>query len=67
LTPNAIVFFDVNSESFTAEALVKSLAVQGVQMLALGPNRIRAVTHYGIDAGDIERTLMVMADVVHAL
>ncbi len=62
-----IVYFDVESERFTAEAFVNSLDAQGVRMLALGPNRIRAVTHYGIEAVDIERALVVMADVVQAL
>jgi len=59
-----IVYFDVTTESLTAEAVVAGLAAQGVQMLALGPGRIRAVTHYGIDSGDIDRTLAVMAEVV---
>jgi threonine aldolase len=61
-----IVYFDVTSERFTAEAVVAGLAAGGVQMLALGPGRIRAVTHYGIDAGDIDRTLTVMAEIVQA-
>ena len=58
-----IVFFDVTSETFTAESLVADLARQGVQMLHLGPRRIRAVTHYGITGDDIERVLAVMSDV----
>jgi len=62
-----IVYFDVTTEKFTAETLVASLDAQGVQMLALGPNRIRAVTHYGIGREDIDQTLAVMAEAVRAL
>jgi len=61
-----IIYFDVTAESLTAEAFVAGLATQGVQMLALGPGRIRAVTHYGIDSDDIDRALAVMAEVVQA-
>jgi len=53
----------VTSETFTAESLVADLACQGVQMLHLGPRRIRAVTHYGITGDDIDRALSVMSDV----
>jgi threonine aldolase len=58
-----IVFFDVTSEKFTAESLVADLATRGIMMLNLGPGRIRAVTHYGITAADIEQTLSAMAQV----
>lgn len=58
-----IVFFDVTSKTFTAESFVADLARQGVLMLHLGPNRIRAVTHYGISGEDIDRALSVMSDV----
>jgi len=59
-----IVYFDVTSAGFTAESLVGDLAARGVMMLNLGPSRIRAVTHYGISAEAIDRTLSAMAEVV---
>lgn len=58
-----IVFFNVTSETFTAESFVADLARQGVLMLHLGPSRIRAVTHYGITSEAIDRALSVMSDV----
>ena len=57
-----IVYFDVVSDKLTAKGLVAGLAEQGVLMLDLGPNRIRAVTHYGITGDDIERALAVIAE-----
>ena len=33
----------------------------GIQMSAIGPAQIRAVTHYGITALDIETTLAAMS------
>jgi threonine aldolase len=59
-----IVYFDVTAENLTAEAFVARLAEEGVRMLALGPRRIRAVTHYGIDAADIDRAVAAMTDVM---
>jgi len=59
-----IVYFDVTAERLPAEDFVARLAAQGVKMLSLGPGRIRAVTHYGITAEDIDRTLAVMATAI---
>ncbi len=59
-----IVFFDVDSEKFDASRLIQDLAACGVLMLNLGPQRIRAVTHYGITEDDIHRTLGAMTGVV---
>ena len=38
-------------------AFLDSLRDDGVLMIPFGPDAIRAVTHYGIEAGDIERTI----------
>ena len=57
-----IVYFDVTSDRFTAADLVATLAERGVLTLDLGPSRIRAVTHYGITADDVEKALSAMSD-----
>lgn len=56
-----IVYFDVCSPHITAEQLTARLRQEGILMLSLGPGRIRAVTHYGIEAADIEHTLAAIA------
>jgi len=55
-----ILYFQVEHPRYTAQELQDALAAQGVGMLVLGPGRIRAVTHYGITADDIDETLEIM-------
>jgi threonine aldolase len=55
-----IVFFDLVSEELTAEKLVTELVGRGVKMLAAGPRRLRAVTHYGINNDDIDLALAAL-------
>ncbi len=57
-----IVYFDVVREGAGAEALVKNLAERGVKILSVGPKRVRAVTHYGITAQDIDRAISLLSD-----
>lgn len=52
-----IVYFNLNSEKITPVMLVQKLANYGIKILALGPTRLRAVTHYGISTEDIDVTL----------
>jgi threonine aldolase len=59
-----IVIFQVTSDRLSASQLVKALLERGIQMSAIGPTQIRAVTHYGIEAADIETTLAAMSDVL---
>jgi threonine aldolase len=59
-----IVIFQVTSDRLSAAQLVQALLGRGVQMSAIGPAQIRAVTHYGIEAADIETTLAAMADIL---
>ena len=59
-----IIYFDLTSEKLTTETLVKRLADKGIKMLALGPSRLRAVTHYGIIAEDINVTLKALHKIV---
>jgi threonine aldolase len=56
-----IVFFDLIDETLSAEQLVAKLADKGVAILQLGPTRLRAVTHYGISAEDIDLTLTALS------
>jgi threonine aldolase len=56
-----IVFFNLSRDDMTAQQLVDQLTAEGIKILALGPSRLRAVTHYGISAKDIERLLSVIS------
>lgn len=58
-----IVYFDVVAVGLTADTLIDRLKERGVRMLSVGPRRIRAVTHYGISAADIDRTITVLQEV----
>jgi threonine aldolase len=59
-----IVIFQVTSARVSAAQLVQALLERGIQMSAIGPAQIRAVTHYGIEAADIEATLAAMSDIL---
>jgi threonine aldolase len=55
-----IVYFTVRLDAMSAQQVTELLARHGVLMLALGPNRIRAVTNYHITAADIRAVLQAM-------
>jgi threonine aldolase len=55
-----IVYFQIDN----AYRVCDELAARGVLMLPLGFDRIRAVTHLGIEAPDIDTALKVVAEVV---
>jgi len=57
-----IVFFRVTS--MTAAALVEKLESAGVLTLALGPDRVRAVTSLAVDAAGIERAIAAVEQVM---
>jgi threonine aldolase len=59
-----IVYFDVVKPGLSAAELVAALQKEGVRMLAAGPRRIRAVTHYEVTPKDINYALGVMATVM---
>jgi threonine aldolase len=62
-----IVFFDLvhtKRENTSAEQFVQALHDAGVWLLALGPGRVRAVTHYGIERADVEKALQVMREIM---
>jgi threonine aldolase len=59
-----IVYFEITREKTTSEQLVTALDNEGVRVLPVGRDRIRAVTHYHISSDDIDRSLAVMASVL---
>ena len=61
-----IVFFETTADGFPAEELENRLERAGVRILALGPRRMRAVTHYHITSKEIDHVLLVVNEVVSA-
>jgi threonine aldolase len=60
-----IVFFELTMEaSVTAPVFVDRLEQHGVRMIAMGPSRIRAVTHLDVSREGIERALETIRDVL---
>ena len=52
-----MVFFRLNTPSYSNETFLAALGERGVRMAELGRGRIRAVVHYQIDDAGIEATL----------
>ena len=59
-----IVYFDVKGTGRTAEAVVKSLEAHGVRIIALGPTRLRLVTHLDVDRAACEHAAEIFAKVL---
>ena len=59
-----IIFFELTRQDVTAQQLVAQLEAEGVRMLPVGPQRVRAVTHYHITAEDIDFTLKVFSKIL---
>ena len=55
-----IVIFRLHEGYGTPETFARAVAERGLLIGGIGRDYIRAVTHYGIDAGDIEETLEVV-------
>ncbi|RMF83292.1 MAG: aminotransferase class I/II-fold pyridoxal phosphate-dependent enzyme [Nitrospinota bacterium] len=56
-----ILFFSLTPQArLSVPELIERLRKEGIRMIALGKNRIRAVTHLNISSQDIETTLAVM-------
>jgi threonine aldolase len=62
-----IVYFDLLRDKPYAEEFAREVARHGLKILSVGPNRLRAVTHYGITAGDIEEAVTILADAMSSL
>jgi threonine aldolase len=52
-----IVIFELGASAPSPAEFVTGLASMGIRMGAIGGRRLRAVTHYGIEASDIDRTV----------
>jgi len=61
-----IVFFTIDRPDLDAPRFVAELARRGVRMGAMGPRRVRAVTHLGVDGAAIDRALAAVRAVLEA-
>lgn len=61
-----IIYFELDEERMTPTELVTELNKTGVKLLAVGPRRLRAVTHYGISTEDIDLTVKALGEVMKA-
>jgi len=61
-----IIYFELVNRRTTAETFVKRLDEKGIKLLQTGPSQLRAVTHYGITAEDVDFTLMVLGEAIQA-
>ena len=61
-----IVIFEVDRAVMTAASFVEHLGREGVGMFTVGAGRVRAVTHHGIGAQDIDDALAAIRRVVTA-
>ena len=52
-TPTNMVFFHLELEDLDAPAFCAALRAHEVGMIAMGPNRVRAVTHLDVDKDDV--------------
>lgn len=60
-----IVFFDVDAALGEAAEFVAALQGEGVYMLALGPEMVRAVTHLDVSEDQVRRAAEVIPRVAH--
>ncbi len=49
-----ILFFDIESNTSTAQQVAERLASDSVLVQVVNPKRMRAVTHYGIERADVQ-------------
>jgi threonine aldolase len=59
-----IVYFDVTRPDLDAPALAERLKGEGVAVMAAGPRRLRAVTHYHVSSGEIDAALTAFSRVL---
>ena len=58
-----IVYFQVTHKGITSQMLTEKLGARGVRVLATGPDRLRAVTHYQVTSDDVDYALGVFSRV----
>ncbi len=59
-----IVIWELTATQATPQEVVKKLAAEGFKILAIGGLQFRAVTHYGIEAHDVDRAVGVARQVM---
>jgi threonine aldolase len=62
-----IVIWDLATDRTTPQEVAERLRAGGVKIFSIGGQQFRAVTHFGIEAGDIERALTVARQVMEQL
>jgi threonine aldolase len=62
-----IIIWSLTAEQATPQEVVERMGAQGVKISAIGGGRFRAVTHYGIEASDIDRAVDVTRRVMEQL
>ena len=60
-----MVFFDLARNGVTARDLVERVKGEGVLLQVRGEYKVRAVTHYGIGRGDLDRALGAIRGALH--
>ncbi|MBL9120031.1 MAG: low specificity L-threonine aldolase [Phycisphaerae bacterium] len=63
-TPSNMVFVLVDESRGTAQDLCSQLRERGVLMIPMDPQRVRAVTHLDVSAGDIDRAIEAVRSVM---
>jgi threonine aldolase len=60
-----ILYFDLVSDKIDVQTFLARLGEKGIKLLRIGgPRRFRVVTHYGIEAEDIDVTLGALREVI---
>ena len=60
-----ILYFELVSDKIDVQTFLTRLGEKGIKLLRIGgPRRFRVVTHYGIEAEDIDMTLAAMREVM---
>jgi threonine aldolase len=61
-----MVYFD-SRPPISADALEEACREQGLLIDRVGPSRVRLVTHWGVDAGDVDRAVEILSNVTDRL
>ncbi len=64
LVKTNIVYFDVAKDNVSVDQIKAGLEKKGIRALPTGPTRFRMVTHYGIEAEDIDKALSVLSAIM---
>ncbi|WP_372666093.1 GntG family PLP-dependent aldolase [Amycolatopsis kentuckyensis] len=59
-----MVFFKVRDDRYTTRTLIEAARRRGIRVEELGTDRIRAVTHAGIDDDAVDRAISVFGDLL---